>query len=494
MILAAWLCLCTTGAQSAKDSLPMPQIRFGMATIRGQLTGDSLPPHIVLFESASYYSYGATMQDTLIAQVAPDGTFSFRLPVVHEQPIALGLGNHRLMMCYAAPDDTTVVRIDLNLMRQPKRQRKEHFTQVVRGPLAALANEYNHTQPINNYWEVRESALESYNNHPDFIGSDPKILLPKVINKHAWIRKTQKLSPALKELLLLNDRLCLIAIYEEEMTYFPDYIHYRGGEAISLYKRRSKQWKQDFSANKIEAFLAMLCSPKQLLCPAFTGVAHQLNSVPTLYPDYVEHEMNALAMRQQLKIDFAQLDQTQIDQNMAALPAPYRAWLHFYQDRLDTIKAENAKLTGYRFCELPKVAEYHDYELFGKLCKRYSGKLVFMHFWNPNYYKSMEQVRDIIKPLQQAMADYDVTWVNLATLSTESRWRALAPQLLGDHYLLSTLYQQSAIEISVVGKPISGSIYIIVDEKGKVVYHNTAPQPVSELEEQLKKYAKKKTE
>ena len=183
------------------DSLPMPDIRYGVATIRGRLLNfrRGMLSHIILNQSASFYQYNATALDTLHIPISDNGDFECRLPVTHTQPVMLGYEGRRLMMCYAAPDDTTSVRLDMFAMHQPKKERKGYYSLVESGPLAALANEYNHTQPIENYRGLRQFALDTYINHPDFIGSNPKDLLPKVVDRRIHNRNIhyKKLSPAL---------------------------------------------------------------------------------------------------------------------------------------------------------------------------------------------------------------------------------------------------------------------------------------------------------
>ena len=356
------------------DSLPTPEIRYGVATIRGHLKHfrKGMLQHMTLYQNASWYQHHVTEFDTLWAPVSDQGDFEFRLPVTHVQPVMLGYRERRLIMCYAGPDDTTEVNLDMFVMHQPKKERKGHYSQIVKGPLAMLANEYNYTQSSDNYRQLRQTLLNRYTNHPDFIGSNPKELFNSYLRIRGWNGPHH--SRALEELGRLNDQLCMIAIFQQVLTGFPDYINQRGGEAKAMYNRRRKQWLKDVQADKMEAYLQMLSSQKQLLCPAFMGVAHLLGRMPTMYPDYVDHEVNALSLKQQLRKDYTQLDSLQLQQTMATLPQAYQTWVENYRQRLGRLMAVNSQRTDYEVCRLPEVPPYCDHLLFERICQRYRGR------------------------------------------------------------------------------------------------------------------------
>ena len=479
---------------SPLDSLPVPEIRYGMAIVRGRLLNfrQGMLSHMVLHKSASWYYSGKTLTDTLHAAVTDDGRFEFRLPVTHIMPVMVGYEGRRLLTCYVAPDDTTELTADMYLLNLPGNRRRQKYSQQTNGPMAAVANELDHTQPQNNYMKLRKRVLDLHFHHPDFIGSNPKELLPLVAKLSPWIHRTR--SGALRELMQLNDEVSLIALYQEELTSIPGYIKERGSEAVSMYIRRRKSWLKSVEADKMEAYLELLHSPKQLLCPAFMGVAHGLNGLPMLYPDYVDHEVNAFAMKEQLK-DYQLLDTVQLSQNMATLPKAYQQWLQYYRQRLSQVISDNSQRTGYRIREdLPKVAEYHDFELLDKLRERYKGQTVFMHIWYPSQPQSREIIQKVIIPLQQEFAEHDITWVNLAYYSDhEDSWRNQAPLLLGDHYALATSYQPSAIRRQAMGKAArSPFLYLIITPDGKMVYKKDVPTNIEDLRRELEKYTKKK--
>ncbi|MBQ2209419.1 MAG: hypothetical protein II404_05590 [Prevotella sp.] len=479
------------------DSLPTPTIRYGTATIRGHLKHfrKGMLQHMILYQNASWYQHRVTELDTLWTPITDQGDFEFRLPVTHEQPVALGYEGRRLMMCYAIPDDTTKVALDMFVMHQPKKERQSHFS-LVEGhrPLDVLANEYNYTQSLDNYRQLRQSLLYHYFYHPDFIGSNPKKLLPEVVERRVRMRHiyNKNLSPALLELLKLNDQLCMIAIYQQELAAFPNHINQRGGVVKAMYNRRRKRWAEEVKPYVTEAYLQMLSSQKQLLCPSFMGVAHLLSRMPTMYPDYVDHEVNALSMKQQLHKDFTQLDTVQLQQNTSTLPKAYQLWIENYRLQLSRLMADNNQRTDYEICQLPEVPPYSDHLLFERICKRYRGRLIFLHIWYPTINKDMAMTRNIIMPLQKEFEDYDIAWVHLARHNNENSWRQQLPQLPGYHYPFTTNYQPTGIIRSVMGMHQSRYLYVIIDETGSVVYKHNKPTDLLDLREQLKKYAKKK--
>ena len=268
----------------SNDTLSMPVIRYGVTTIKGHLYDFSkeIIKNVVLRRSLSVI-------DTLHATISDDGDFEFRFPVTHTQPVIIGYDGGYFMMCYVSPDDTTQVRIDINAIQKPALKRDENYVKVVEGPLARLANEYNHTQYSKSYADMRKKALGRYYNHPDLIGSNPKELFPKVIKMGA--RDRSKVSPALQELMSLNDQLTLLVVYQSELTNTPSYINKRGVAARTLYNKRRKRWAADIEDSKNEAFLDMLTSPKLLLCPAFMDFVHFFKNVPMDYPKYVDDEL-----------------------------------------------------------------------------------------------------------------------------------------------------------------------------------------------------------
>lgn len=483
------------------DPLPMPEIRYGVATVRGQLTSDSteLPRTMALLNNVSPFAPGLTRNDSLWAAVSPEGTFEFRLPVAHTMPVFIGTANKNLMTCYVAAGDTTEITIDLDIERQPKAQRTGYYSHVARGPLADLANELNHKASLFRTKVLYEALQSDYDNHPDLIGSNPLTLLRQLAGRVKWRYDRQKLSPALCQLLQLDDKLCLIGLYEKELFTVPPYIQKRGFWPQKLYVERRKAWYKAVEADRIEAYRQLLDTPRQLLCPSFVGIAHLLMRIPVLYPDYVANEIGAFALKQQLR-NYHQLDTLQLQQNLAVLSPAYQQWVAYHADQLNQLMADNAQRTGYRLRDdLPEVAPYHDFELLDRVLQRYRGKTVFVQLWNPVTPSSRQLVRDVMVPLQQAFADADVTWVHLAWHNNHDSWLQQAPQLRGDHYELKTGYQVSAIKRSVVwGQKTtknadltkSSYFYAIVTPDGKIAHYSLEKPTLDELRQQLCKYVK----
>jgi len=482
-------------------ALPMPEIRYGMATICGQLKADSaeLPKVVVLRTNTSAFAYGMTRNDTLWASVSPAGTFEFRLPVTHTTFVDLLDRDQYLMSCYVAADDTTVVTHDY----YARHQRQSHYSHVTRGPLMDLSNEWNHTYKRISNKKLLDWMRMSHNNHPDLIGSRPLILLPKVLDRFETEMRyaNNKYSPAMRELLLLEAELCLIGLYEKELTTVPGYIQQRGFLPRKLYTQRRKDWFKAVEADRLEAYNELLDSPRQLLCPSFVGVAHMLSRIPAPYPDYVANETGAIALRQQLS-NYHQLDSLQLRQNLAVLPPAYQQWVGYYAEQLDRLMADNARRPGYRLRDdLPQVEPYHDFELFDRLMKRYRGQTVFVLLWLPTAPHSQRLLRDVLVPLQQEFEDADVAWVNLAYHNNEDSWRQQAPQLHGDHYQLKTSYQATAIRRSAVQNssgmkyarlPGGTSFYAIVKPDGKVAYFTLEEPTLDGLRSALSKYVNTK--
>ena len=480
---------------SPNDTLPMPTLRYGTAIVRGRLQNfrKGMLNHVVLYQNPVRYMFNATARDTLWAPVSDEGNFEFRLPVTHEQPVAIGYEGRQAMMCYAAPDDTTVVSLDMALINRPKQQRRHYYSMVQSGPLARLANEYNWTQTPINFKTLRSNLLGRYWNHPDLVGSNPKELFSRYLSIRGWNRP--KRSPALHELMDLDEQLSMIAVYQMELTGYPAYITERGVMAKTLFNKRRKRWAADIGADKMEAYISMFTSPKQLLCPHFMGIAHYLSGLPTMYPDYVDHEVNTYSLKQQLSRDFTQLDSVQLQQNMATLPSVYRQWLDGYRQHLSCLIEANSSHTTSRICQLPKTQ--YDQEIFGQLCQRYRGRLMFLDFWFPTLNSGMADVRDIMQPLQQEFADYDIAWVHIARHNNENSWRQQLTLLPGDHYSVgSESYPGTAIVYSAMERfrMESHYLYVIVDENGRVVYRRNRPTDLQDLREELQKYVKKKTE
>jgi len=484
-----------SGDGEATDTLPVPTLRYGVATVRGHLQNfrKGMLRHVILYQNAATYQTDATELDTLWAPVSDEGDFTLQLPVVHEQPVAIGYEKRKAMICYVAPCDTTVVGLDMALINRPRRERRGHYSKVLSGPLAALANEYNWTQSGNDLRNLYDIALkDAYTGHPDPIGSNPKRVMPLTVSLRSSRRR--RLSAAMQELMRLDDQLIMIRLYQYWLSACPYYISQRGVMARTLYNKRRKRWAASVEADKMEAYLGMFTSSKQLLCPHFMGMAHYLSGLPTMYPDYVDHEVNAYSLKQQLRKDFTQLDSVQLSQAQTTLPTAYRYWLNNYRERLARIAKAGSEHGDYRVCQLPKTQ--YDHEIFGKLCQRYRGRLMFLHFWYPTVNSGMADVRDIMLPLQREFADYDIAWVNIGRHNNENSWRLQLPQLRGDHYGIGIEgYPGTAIIYSAMEpfKMESHYLYVIVDEQGRTVYRRNRPTDLQDLRDELRKYAKVKT-
>lgn len=469
----------------SNDTLSMPVIRYGVATIKGHLYNfrKEILKNVDLRRSLSII-------DTLQSTISNDGDFEFRFPVTHTQPVIIGYDGGYFMMCYVSPDDTTHVRIDINVIQKPALKRDENYVKVVEGPLARLANEYNHTQYSYNYADMRKKALSRYYNHPDLIGSNPKELFPKVIK--TGTRDRSKVSPALQELIRLNDQLYLIIVYQSELTNTPSYIKKRGVAARTLYNKRRKKWAEDIKDSKNEAYLDMLTSPKQLLCPAFMDFVHFFKNVPMDYPKYVDDELKTYSLKQQLEKEFTKIDSIQFQQTISTLSGPYRLWLQDYRKKLSKLITENTNNKNFRICPLPKVPENCDHMLFGKICSQYKGRPIFLYIWNPASIKSMSFVHNAIIPLQKDFSDYDIAWINLGVSDNEIFWQQQLSQLEGYHYAVSG-YQPTGIAYGVMNKKSSSLfIHAILDEKGNVVYKRNEETDLQTLREELKKYVTNK--
>jgi hypothetical protein len=469
----------------SNDTLSMPVIRYGVATIKGHLYDfrKEILKNIILRRSLSVY-------DTLQATISDDGDFEFRFPVTHTRPVIIGYDGGYFMMCYVSPGDTTHVRLDINVIQKPALKRDENYVNVEEGPLSQLANEYNHTQYSKSYADMRKKALGRYYNHPDLIGSNPKELFPKVIT--TGTRDRSKMSPALQELMRLNDQLTLLVVYQSELTNNPSYINKRGVAARTLYNKRRKKWAADIEDIKNEAFLDMLTSPKLLLCPAFMDFVHYFKNVPMDYPKYVDDELKTYSLKQQLEKEFSKIDSIQFQQSISTLSEPYRLWIQEYRRKLSKLITENTNNSNFRICTLPKVPESCDYMLFEKICSQYKGCPIFLYIWNPASIKSMSFVHNTIIPLQKEFSDYDIAWINLGVSDNEISWQQQLSQLEGYHYAISG-YQPTGIAYGVMNKNSPSTfIHAILDEKGNVVYKRNEQNDLQSLREELKKYVTKK--
>ena len=141
------------------DTLPVPKVRFGMATIRGHLLEyrPGMINQLCLRIGASSYQIPAN-GDTVLATVQPSGDFIVQLPLTHITPVDIPLGepsfhpySEQNVFFYAEPGRETELYINL---REVSRRRcygndsiSAPLAYVTNGSLARLSTEWNQLHP-----------------------------------------------------------------------------------------------------------------------------------------------------------------------------------------------------------------------------------------------------------------------------------------------------------------------------------------------------------
>ena len=504
------------------DTLPVPKVRFGMATIRGHLLEyrPGMINQLCLRIGASSYQIPAN-GDTVLATVQPSGDFIVQLPLTHITPVDIPLGepsfhpySEQNVFFYAEPGRETELYINL---REVSRRRcygndsiSAPLAYVINGPLARLSTEWNQLHP---------TLIEQEMEYGKQVGlfADSLLKQPFDISAHQLIEplmdfytcraNSHEGSSQMRKLLAINDSLMAFDNIFRQLNYL----------AQERQKQRSKmrparfstqegymQWVQKWGDSysdrdsiemeKINICMRLLQNPRQLLCPSiYDRILRSSQTLPALLPEYIDNEVKTYTLQNLQQSSLTPVDSLGREQELATLPQDYRDYLKFFSKKLEQLIEDNRHCTGYTIHELLplkldwqqalKLTDQLMSLTLDSIIAPYRGRPVYLQMWYSEPWMIGARLnRYAVIPMQKRLADNQAAFVFIDGSYNSGKglraWRQQIPQLRGEHYTLPQRVFQNIIK--QLTDEMTDYIYLVFDAEGRRVYPaitNWEPMP-----------------
>ena len=495
--------LSTMSADS--DTLPIPQIHFGMATVRGHLLEyrPGMKEQVCLRIGASTYQIKAPC-DTVLANVLSSGDFIVQVPLTHLTPIEIPLGDQDVFF-YAEPDRETELYINMREVSRRRRYGSDSISAplayITSGPLARLSTEWNQLKPT-----VIEQGIEldtQARSVADSLLKEPfaisiQQLEERLMNFFVCHAASHDGSPQMRQLLAINDSLMALHFISgilQSVTREREKQRNANRPANGATQEELDQWRREWGEHWIDAdtiemehiklYMRQLQNPRQLLCPPFYDrIMRFLQQLPVLLPELTDNELKTRTL-QGLQMDkLTPIDSLHQEQELAALPQDYRNYLKYFSEKLARLTEENRHRIGYTIHELiPQHLEWDEAQkleeqlmslTIDSIIAPYRGHPVYVQMWNssPIDYGSRLN-RYAVIPMQKRLVDSQAVFVFIDfSFSYQPAWKQQIAQLRGEHYPLPSqiVYQNIVKQLT---DDYTNYVYMVFDAEGRRVYPAT---------------------
>ena len=472
------------------DTLPTPQIHFGMATVRGHLLEyrPGMKEQVCLRIGASSYQIKSPRScDTVLANVLPSGDFIAQVPLTHLTPVDIPLGDQDVFF-YAEPDRETELYINMREVSRRRRYGSDSISAplayITSGPLARLSTEWNQLKPtvIEQGIELEKQArsvADSLLKEPFAISIEEQE--ERLMNFFACHAASHDGSPQMRQLLAINDSLVAVHFISgilQNVTREREKQRNANRPGNGATQEELDQWRREWGEHWIDAdtvemehiklYMRQLQDPRQLLCPPFYDrIMRFLQQLPVLLPELIDNELKARAL-QGLQMDkLTPIDSLHQEQELAALPQDYRNYLKYFSEKLARLTEENRHRIGYTIHELIPLT-------IDSIIAPYRGHPVYVQMWNssPIDYGSRLN-RYAVIPMQKRLVDSQAVFVFIDfSFSYQPAWKQQIAQLRGEHYpLLSQIAYQNIVK--QLTNDFTDYVYMVFDAEGRRVYPAT---------------------
>lgn len=447
--------------------MPIPTTdKSGIATLRLQLLGDAqdIQKQEIIYGQDGVFRAINRPPDRAKTDSAGCLTVSFHVPGLVPASLRIVSKGFFRVKCFAAPGDTTVVRLDMRELSRRKAdggRRSDSIVAHISEPLAEVAEE------LTDWREQVEDAVPkaSYDSIAKMNVAD-YVAYARVQAEHciaAW--NALPLSSATRELAAIDAKLQMLcniryarmeleqARMKKKVPMTDDYRQLvtdsirvcaaQMDELRLLNDRRA--WLSEYYANTLN-----ICNDSDMVRIFGT------DSGP--YFDYIKTD--------ELHVQFSQMKPLDDEGRAlaASLPDSYREMVeHENTVLLRKIEAERQN-SDYHVNETDSTAAEISLE---SITARHCGKVLLIDFWG-TWCGACLLANNQMKPIKEELKDKDIVYIYIAEdKSPLVAWQNMIPSMGSEHYRL-TREQWSGLQKQVGLPGNSAPCYIIADRKGTV--------------------------
>ena len=468
-------------------SLEVPELKYGEATIKGQVLDyqPGMPAVVRIIAFNPLVGYDGESE----AKIEADGTFSYAMPVLGTMRTVVSYGEMGVNAdIFVAPGQ--VSEVYLNIREGARKRSKFHAEN------ASYGNLYYYQGPMENVVrEMPEANLlvmqhlgksDTY----DF-GKNPLDLLEeykqnetaKIVQAREAVLNSslgnamkayldahismQQITSLLEAPSILSGKYAM-ANRDMEREAFSTYY-------MSLYKAMPKDYMS-------KEMFDVLTQSEILIMSELGNLVRQVNRIQEMsgIGEGLFLQLGATAKLYRGIKDFSPLTDAQKEE-MKLLPEACQQYLMAENDKLLAKIEANKKKTGFRVNEAGEVANE---DLFASIISKFRGKVLLVDFW-ATWCGPCRMANKEMAPMKEELKDKDIMYVYITgETSPKGTWENMIPDIHGEHFRVTDkqwAYLGNAMGIE--GVPT----YFVIDREGNIKYKSVGFPGVQKMKEELNK-------